>query len=72
MGSEGQNVNSRKEKIWTNLDRAFQVAAVLVLRPGSPEMGLVEVKDWVGDKLPSYQSPREVRWLKLYSVCVEH
>ena len=63
MGSEGQNVNSRKEKIWTNLDRAFQVAAVLVLRPGSPEMGVVQIKEWVGDKLPSYQAPREVRWL---------
>ena len=46
------------------------MAAVLVLRPGSPEMGVVEVKDWVGDKLPSYQAPREVRWL--YFVCVKH
>ncbi len=39
------------------------MAAVLVLRAGSPEMGVVEVKEWVGDKLPSYQAPREVRWL---------
>merc|ERR1712130_201900 len=38
-------------------------AAVLVLRSDSPEIGLVEVKDWVGDKLPSYQAPREVRIL---------
>jgi len=40
-----------------------KVAAVLVLRSDSPEIGLVEVKDWVGDKLPSYQAPREVRIL---------
>ena len=55
-------------KIWTNLHRSFQVAAVLVLRPGSPEMGVVEVREWVGDKLPSYQAPREVRWLYLVFV----
>lgn len=63
MGSEGQNRISKRKS-----DRAFQVAAVLVLRPGSPDMGVVEVKQWVGDKLPSYQAPREVRWLKLYFV----
>ena len=51
-----------------NLHRVFQVAAVLVLRPGSPEMGVAEVKEWVGDKLPSYQAPREVRWLYLVFV----
>ena len=39
------------------------MAAVLVLRAGSPEMGVGEVKEWVGDKLPSYQAPREVRWI---------
>ena len=38
-----------------------QVAAVLVLRSGTPKMGVEEVKKWVSDKLPSYQAPREVR-----------
>ena len=55
-------------KIWINLHRVFQVAAVLVLRPGSPEMGVAEVREWVGDKLPSYQAPREVRCLYLVLV----
>ena len=41
---------------------------MLVLRPGSCEMRLVEVKQWVGDKLPSYQAPREVRWLYFIGV----
>ena len=41
---------------------------MLVLRADSPEMGLVEVKEWVGDKIPSYQAPREVRWLDLLGV----
>lgn len=42
-----------------------KVAAVLVLRSGSPKMGLEEVKKWVSDKLPSYQAPREVRILSV-------
>ena len=41
---------------------------MLVLRADSPEMGLVEVKEWVGDKIPSYQTPREVKWLDLLGV----
>ena len=40
----------------------------MVLRADSPEMGLVEVKEWVGDKIPSYQAPREVRWLNFIGV----
>jgi len=42
-----------------------KVAAVLVLRSGSPKMGVEEVKKWVSDKLPSYQAPREVRILSV-------
>ena len=64
MGTEGGKTSSEKmpsaqqPKIAMAL---MQVAAVLVLRSGSPKMGVEEVKKWVSDKLPSYQAPREVR-----------
>ena len=62
MGTEGGKTSSEKmPSATTNAMALIQVAAVLVLRSGSPKMGVEEVKKWVSDKLPSYQAPREVR-----------